>query len=282
MDPQEQANTKQFHYRGDLSETPLPEILARGDHFGVPGVLVAARDDVTTQIYVRDGHIIHARSSDIGTSLGVYLRRVGRLSQDQFRQVMRERRRTTDRLGVLLVERGLMAPDQVYEAIRRQTEAIVWGLFSWWDGKVTFKLGAWDPVDMIGIQLPLARVIIDGIKREADVRQLIARIGGRNTILEPAFTVEDAVEMGLNAEDYALLSMIDGKRTLYELCAEGPKPGKDNAKFLYAMYVLEKVKTGRTSGDESATRPVPIRGFRRSSEPLGPGEDAEPGDPEVG
>jgi hypothetical protein len=272
MDSQEQTNTKQFHYRGDLSETPLPEILARVDHFGVPGILEAARDDVTTRVYVRDGHIIHARSSDIGTSLGVYLRRVGRLSQDQFRQVMRERRKTTDRLGVLLVERGLMAPDQVHEAIRRQTEAIVWGLFSWWHGKVTFKLGAWDPVDMIGIQLPLARVIIDGIKREADVRQLIARIGGRNTVLQPAFTVEDAVEMGLDAEDFALLSMIDGKRTLYELCAEGPKPGKDNAKFLYAMFVLEKVKPERESSEVAETRPVPIRGFRRSSEPLGPDE----------
>jgi hypothetical protein len=199
MDPRLHSDAKHFQYRGDLSETPLPEILARVGHFVVPGVLEATRDDVTTEIYIREGHVVHARSSDIGTSLGVYLRRVGLLSQDQFRRVMRERRQTTDRLGVLLVERGLMSPEQVHEAIQRQTEAIVWGLFSWWQGSVKFELGAWSPVDMIGIQLPLRRVIIDGIKHQSDVRQLISRIGGRNTVLQSAFSVEDAVEMGLDS-----------------------------------------------------------------------------------
>ena len=259
------SESRHFEYRGDLAETPLTEILARVSRFGVPGVLRAIRDEVSIEVYIRDGHVIHARSTDIGTSLGVYLRRVGLLSQDQFRRVMRERRRTTDRLGVLLVERGLMAPSQVHEAIKRQTEAIVWSLFSWWQGDVTFKLGAWDPVEMIGIHLPLARVIIDGIKRESDVKHLISRIGGRNTVLEAAFTIENTVELGLEAEDYALLSMIDGERTLYDLCAQGPKPGKENAKFLYAMFVLNLVVPQRGESD-SASAPIPIRGFRHSNE----------------
>lgn len=266
-DQRASSDAKHFEYRGDLAETPLTEILARVARFNVPGVLRAERDEVTTEVYVRDGHVIHAGSSDIGTSLGVYLRRVGLLSQDQFRRVMRERRRTTDRLGVLLVERGLMAPSQVHEAIQRQTEAIVWSLFSWWQGSVTFKLGAWDPVEMIGIHLPLGRVIIDGIKRESDVKHLISRIGGRKTVLEPAFSFEDTVEVGLEADDFALLSMVDGRRTLYDLCAQGPKAGKDNAKFLYAMFVLQLVKPRRVESD-STTAPTPIRAFRRSDDPL--------------
>jgi len=266
MSAEDQQNTRQFQYRGDLADTPLPEILARAAHFTVPGVLEAVRDDVTTEIYIRDGRVIHARSSDIGTSLGVYLRRVGDLSQDQFRRVMRERRDKTERLGVLLVEAGLLSPEQVHEAIKRQTEEIVWSLFSWWQGKVTFKLGDWDEVDMIGIQLPLARVIIDGIKRESDVRALIARIGGRTTVLTSNFTVEDAVEAGLDAEDYELLTMVDGERTLYELCAQGPKPGKDNAKFLYAMFVLDLVRTVTNGSGEDADGPVPIQKFRHSDD----------------
>lgn len=261
--PQVGSESKHFEYRGALAETPLPEILARVSRFDVPGVLRATRDEVTTEVYIRDGHVIHARSSDIGTSLGVYLRRVGLLSQDQFRRVMRERRRTTDRLGVLLVERGLMPPGQVHEAIKRQTEAIVWSLFSWWQGDVTFKLGAWDPVEMIGIHLPLGRVIIDGLKRESDVKQLISRIGGRDTVLEPCFSIEDTVELGLGEEDYALLSLVDGKRTLYDLCAHGPKAGKENAKFLYAMFVLELVEASQSQGDDQ-TGPIPISKFRRS------------------
>ena len=84
MNLTERQGTRQFEYRGDLAKTPLPEILARVAHFGVPGVLEVVNDDVTVEVYVRDKSIVHARSADIGTSLGVYLRRVGRLSQDQF------------------------------------------------------------------------------------------------------------------------------------------------------------------------------------------------------
>lgn len=158
-----------------------------------------------------------------------------------------------------------MSPDQVHEAILHQTEAIVWSLFSWWEGRVAFKLGEWEPIDMMGIQLPLFRVILDGIKRESDPRQLVSRIGGRDTVLLPSYSVEDAVEMGLDNEDYALLSMVDGRRSLYELCADGPKSGKDNAKFLYAMFILGRIRhAGGVREDESGEQPVQIRGFKRS------------------
>ncbi len=257
---------RQFRYHGDLSETPLPEILARVAHFDVPGRLEAMKDDKSTEIFVRAGHVIHARSSDLGNSLGVYLRRIGRLSQDEFRRVMRLRRESSVRLGGLLIEHGLMTPAEVRDAIVRQTEEIVWSLFSWWRGSVTFKLGPWDPVDMPPIHLSLSRVIIDGIKRESDARPLIARIGGRDTVLEPCFTIENTVEHGLDADDYALLTMIDSERTLFELCSDGPRIGKDNARMLYAFCVLGLVRPIRPKGDVEDPKPTKLTAFRHSNE----------------
>ena len=84
-------------------------------------------------------------------------------------------------------------------------------------------------------------------------------------MLTPSYSVEDAVEMGLNSEDYALLSMVDGRRTLYELCADGPKQGKDNAKFLYAMFILGRIRrAGGGREDEPGEAPVQMRAFKRS------------------
>ncbi len=260
MRPQQiDSKPRHFQYHGDLAETPLPEILARVAHFDLPGRLEAVKDDQSTEIFVRDGHVIHARSSDLSNSLGVYLRRVGRLSQDEFRRVMRMRRESSDRLGGLLIEEGLMSPQEVREAIVHQSEQIVWSLFSWWRGELTFKIGPWDPVDMTPIHLSLSRVIIDGIKRESDVRPLIGRIGGRATVLEPTFTVEDTVLHGLDADDFKLLSMVDSKRSLFELCAEGPRTGKDNARGLYAFYVLGLVKP---VGGEVPERSTQLRTIR--------------------
>jgi hypothetical protein len=157
-----------------------------------------------------------------------------------------------------------MTPDEVHAAIRRQTEAIVWSLFSWWEGSVTFRLGRWDSTHMIAIQLPVRRAIIDGIKRESNARQLIGRIGGRDTVLEPSFSVEDCISLGLEAEDFELLSMIDGRRTLRELCAGGPGTGASNAKVLYAMFVLDLVKLVPVGASGTERRVAAVRNFRRA------------------
>ena len=55
---QTSSDAKHFEYRGDLAETPLTEILARISRFAVPGVLKAVRDEVWTEIYIRDGDVI--------------------------------------------------------------------------------------------------------------------------------------------------------------------------------------------------------------------------------
>ena len=91
------------------------------------------------------------RSAPLGTHLD-YLRRDGvtrdgekaRLFEPEtqeadgraFAEAMDARRQTNQRLGVLLIERGLLTPAQVYQAIRQQIEGIVWSLFDWPDGEI--------------------------------------------------------------------------------------------------------------------------------------------------
>ncbi len=229
---------QQARYQGDLAETTLPEMLFKVYRFGVPGVLTASSGGVVHRVFVRAGEIVHARSTDLEASLGPHLRRAGLLDGETWEAVMREREASTRRLGVLIVERGLLAPDQVREAIRGQTEAIVWSLFGWEHGAVEFTIGEWRDEDVVLIQLPIRRVIVRGI-RALPPAPLMARLGGRYTVLDPCYRLEDVVEIGLDAEEFQLLTMIDGTRTLYDLCTEGPCGPHDNARLLWAFRVLE-------------------------------------------
>ncbi len=238
----QEAGGHQARYRGDLAETTLPEILFKVFRFRVPGVLVATSGEVVNRIFIRAGEIVHARSTDLEASLGAYLRRQGLLGPEQYEEVMREREASTRRLGVLVVERRLLPPARVREAIQGQTEAIVWGLFGWDEGTVEFTIGEWEDEDIIPIQLPIRAVIVRGIRRALAPAPLIARLGGRYTLLEPCFRCEDVVEIGLAEDEYRLLSMIDGTRNLYDLCVQGPCGPHDNARLIYAFRVLELVR----------------------------------------
>src|SRR3954469_22207827 len=97
-----------FQYRGDLSQTALPEILYTIDRFQVPGVIEASREGISKRVYIKEGNVVHATSSDREDSLGTYLQRSGVLSPEVFAETMAERERTKKRYGVLLIERGAL------------------------------------------------------------------------------------------------------------------------------------------------------------------------------
>jgi hypothetical protein len=243
-----------FQYRGDLSQTALPEILYTIDRFQVPGVIEASRGEVVKQVFIKEGNVVHAISTDRNDSLGTYLQRSGVLSPEVYLETMRERERSNRRYGVLLIERGLLSPAEIYRAIRKQIEAIVWGLFYWQEGSVVFSIGEFRESDSVRIQLPMRQVILQGIKRAPDAKALVARLGRKETILEPCHKTEQLIELALDGDEYKLLSLVDGRRTLYEICTRGPHSASENAKLLYAFQILQLI---RAAAPETATAPEP-------------------------
>jgi hypothetical protein len=226
-------------YRGDLNDRPIAEILYTIYLHRVPGKIEATDDETVKTIYVRDGHIVHASSSNLSESLGAYLLNVGMISKEDYTATMRARRGSQQPYGVMLVEQGLLSPADLYKAIRLQNAEIVWTLFSWNSGRVTFEIGEQGRPAGTSIQVPMRQAIKEGVRRVEDVRRLLERIGGRETVLESCHETDDLIEVALRREEYDLLRMVDGKRTLYELCTEGPYDPKTNGRLLYAYHVLE-------------------------------------------
>jgi len=239
-----------FQYRGDLSETALPEILYTIDRFQVPGFIEATHEGVVKQVYIKEGNVVHATSTDRNDSLGTYLQRSGVLSPEIYLETMRERERSNKRYGVLLIERGLLSPAEVYRAIRKQIEAIVWSLFYWQEGSVVFSIGEFRESDSVRIQLPMRHVILQGIRRAPDAKTLVARLGRKETVLQPCYKTEQLIELALDGDEYRLLSLVDGKRTLYEICTQGPLSASENAKLLYGFQIIQLVRGVQAASPE--------------------------------
>lgn len=243
-----------YHYRGDLRQTALPEMLTLIQRTRVAGVIEARMGEFTKKVWLENGYVVHAASSDLADSLGGFLRQSGRLSDGQFQAAMERRGQDSSRrLGEILIEMGALSPAQIYQAIREHAEGIVWSLFSWEAGTVTFRMGDLELADTVRIQIPLRQVIVQGVKRAANAKSLVAKLGGREVVFEAAYRFEDLIEVALDAEEYSLLAQVDGKRTLYELCTTGPMSAADNARLLYAYSVLGLIRKSATS--ESAAAP---------------------------
>lgn len=239
--------TNRFHYHGTLEETALSEMFYTIFRHRVPGLIDISRDGITKRITINDGSVLHASSTDRGDRLGAYLYRTQKLNREDLERTMRQREVSRIKYGQILIEEGLLSPQDLYEAIRGQMESIVWSVFSWQEGEVSFRIGEFaDPA--IKIHLPMRQVILRGTKRVSDTKGLVARLGRKNTVLRPAYGIEDLIELALDADEYALLRMVDGRRNLYEICSGGPLALSENARLLYAFWVLRMIER---AGDEA-------------------------------
>ena len=245
-----------FQYRGDLSQTALPEILYTINRFQVPGVIEATREGVMKKVFIKEGNVVHASSSDREDSLGTYLLRSGTLTPEVFEETMRERERLNKRYGVLLIERGILSPAEIYQAVRKQIEEIVWSLFYWQDGAVLFSIGDFREPDSVRIQLPMRQVILQGITRAPNAKTLVARLGRKETVFEPCYRMEDLIEAALDRDDIQLINLVDGRRTLYEVCTQSEQGAAESGKMMYAFQVLQLVRPA--SGMTYTTQP-PVR-----------------------
>ena len=242
---------KTLEYRGDLGQTTLPEILFTIHRHSVTGVIEATREGVVKRVWLRGGSVVHATSGDRADSLGAFLRRTGRISAEAFVGTMRERAQSEQRYGALLVEGGVLSPAEVYRAIHDQVEEIVWSLFAWESGEVTFQVERVRRRPGHGAHQPAAAA------RDPAGRQARARArapwppawGARDTIFEPSFRTEDLIEIGLDKDEYELLRRVDGRRGFMELCSAGPGHPAEAARLLYGFHVLQLIRrTGREAG----------------------------------
>ena len=182
----------------------LPEILYTVYLHRVPGVVECSHGDVLKRVFLRDGAVIHASSTDRQDSLGVFLQRTGRIDAGEFTLTDQLRASSPDkRHGELLIEHGILSPQKLYEAIQEQIRSVVWSLFAWEAGEVTFSIGDFEEADMVRIYLPMRQVILQGVKRAPDAKALVARLGRKETQFEPIWKTEDLIEIAMEEQELA-------------------------------------------------------------------------------
>jgi hypothetical protein len=256
--PMPDLEAKRYQYRGDLRETALPEMLFTIYLHRVPGLIECSHGDTLKKVLLRDGVVIHASSTDRRDSLGSFLLASGTITRDQYTLTDKIRSASTDkRHGELLIDHGVLSPAQLYAAVQEQIRSIVWSLFSWQEGEVAFSIGQFEDAAMIRINLPMQQVILQGVKRAPDAKALVARLGRKETIFEPVWRTEDLIEVALDETELGLLRLVDGKRSLYDVCTNGPLSPAENARLVYAMHVLRLIR--RRSTDRSGVLKIRFR-----------------------
>jgi uncharacterized protein DUF4388 len=237
---------KKFEYRGDLAVTPLPEILATIERYRVPGALSVSRGEAHRRIYIDHGHVVFATSDEPEVRLGTYLIRQGTLPADAVHSAEARLGGNGHRLGQILLRLELVDQATLEAAIADQVREILWGAFDWDTGDVVFEIGAARGDEPVRIDLPIDEVIVEGIRRAANVRRFIDRLGSGHGVLEQS---EGSFPLGIfTPGEVALRGLVDGRTRVQQLCEKGPGSIAENARLLYAFFSLDLVRVKESTG----------------------------------
>ncbi len=234
-----------FEFRGDLATTPISEVLQTVHHYKVPGVVSALRDGIEKKIFIWDGDVIFATSGDREDSLGNYLLRTARLTQEEFDQSVEILLESSGskRHGDVLVEMGILTKEDLFSVVKTQVKEIVYSVFNWEDGKVTFSVGQYKTDELIKLSIPTRQMILEGIKavRNENVKRLVNLLGPSVTVLVPNFQNQSLEDLDLTPKEVAYLHQVDGTRTFKEILALGPGDAFQNARLVYAFFALKLI-----------------------------------------
>ena len=226
-------------YQTDIANTPLPEILVTIHRYKAPGTIECRRGNEQKEIFLDRGQIIFATSNQIRDSLGDKLLRDGKISQEQYDESVRRLVSTGKRQGTILTEMNVIASEPLFEALREQILDVVWSVFTWDAGSVSFTPGRQKQQEFVKVDIPIPQAILQGVRRVPDPKPLIPRLGNKTTVL--ARTEKELDDLTLDDNERRLLESCNGKTALVDLISIGPLSAANNAKILYAFVALQLV-----------------------------------------
>jgi len=224
---------------GNLKTVSFPDILqllATGKKTGVLQVSTAARQK---EVAFRDGNIIYASSiNSTEDLLGNLLLRRGKISKPDLERAIALHKQTGRQLGTTLVDMSLFDKDEIVECLRLQIEEIVYNLFSWQEGDFTFAENTAPKKLPFAIELNTMNVIMEGTRRIDEWVEIQKVLPPDDILLKlnsSPKTKKD--EVSLTVEEFRILTLIDGQKTLPELINASPMGEFVTCRSLYKLIV---------------------------------------------
>lgn len=218
--------------KGNLSALPLPELLIQLRRTGSTGILSVESDGTRKAVYFHNGRVVFATSNSPNDRLGETLLRLGKISVEEYEQSLQQISHGR-RQGKVLIEMGAMAPQDLWEGVETQVREIVFSLFEWSAGEFVFESTSLPQKEKVTVSFDPLVLVLEGLRRIDPEGALKGRYPDPGLILEG---VKEADLSGLEPYEKHILSMVDGHRSVSELCRESEIGDGETQKTLYALF----------------------------------------------
>jgi uncharacterized protein DUF4388 len=227
--------------RGQIDTTSVPELMRSLLASRETGVLTFRSSEVTKSIYVKDGRVVYAASTNVDERLGEVLLMQGKITARQYLEASRMIR-PGKRLGALLVEIEALQPEELVPAVEHQVKEVLMELFTWTHGDYEMVIKEMDPDNMVQLNISTENLILEGIRRSRSWSQVLRGIGDLDTVFLRTEDTDILYKLELSEEEGEVLAQVNGRSTVEQICEVSYLSNFETCRILWALKVLRVVR----------------------------------------
>ncbi len=226
-------------FKGQLSQLPVPDLLQHLRVSKGTGILSLVSGGARKALYVKDGRVVFASSNLPNDRLGEILIREGKITVEEYEASIKAISKGK-RQGKVLVEMGALSPKDLWEGVQFQVREIVYSIFQWEDGQFHFEESSLPEKERITVDLDIRDLILVGIRRVDASGAVQARYPGRGRRAGARST--RTCPESLEPYERHVLNLVDGERSVLEICRESEIGDNETLKVLYALLCTGLVR----------------------------------------
>jgi hypothetical protein len=232
--------------QGKIERFTLPEIFQLVSTGRKTGTLGIQRDDDIVMVYFRNGSVIYGYGPRKTYHLGRMLVEMGRITPSQLDEVIDAQAAPSSggkRLGQLLMDRRYIDRADLEEAVRRQVEELIYSLMSWDRGSFKFYENQFPTEEEITINLSTENVILEGLRRLDEMNRIKDCLPDFSTVYVLAPAEPGQIRnVSLKPEEWNVLALVDGRRSINDLVAASPLESMDTLKHMASLQLSGLIK----------------------------------------
>jgi len=224
--------------KGKLSILSISDILEFLNLSGKTGLLVLKRNNERKELYIKDGNVIFAASNLNEDRLGDIMLQEGKITKEDYDKSVELMAGKSKRQGKILIEIGAISPKDLWLWINKQIKKIVYSIFEWQDGEFYFSEGDLPSKENITADVKIPELIMEGIRNIKNYQSIEKRLPTKDIIFTQTTKQPPLL---LEPHENHILNLVDGKKTVEEICQISEIGEKETLKVLYLLLCIDLI-----------------------------------------
>jgi hypothetical protein len=250
--------------KGNLQDFGTTQLLNLVHLARKTGALQLEQDVTASELFFREGKLIHAIMTESDGLLTSMLVKAGKLSAEQAQAIQQRAKETDDkRLAMILIQNGYVSKEDVVQSATQYILEIVYRLFSWTTGVFFFEPDKQPAGGRLTVPIELSNVIMQGSRRVQEQERLQDELPDLDMALK--FTDRPDAKLKhitLSAEEWKIISYVKPTNSIRQIAQAHSMNDFQIRKIVYGMLQAGLVELVRPPGMAAPRRAPTTRAGR--------------------